>query len=366
MRSIAQHDEVPGVPEPVGGRLRRRGRPRHPHGDRRAGRRGPGRRRDPRRHRGHLRRRHPAHPAPQRLRRAGVDPPGGRARAGPGRPHRRVRPLARRADLDRRRTPTPTGRSSTRPCTTDDRRHRPRAPRGRAGLPARVARGPRARARRRRRRRRTTTPPCGTTTPRAAARVLRALEAGAAPAAPAPARDRRRAVAVVALVAVFAVVAGVLVAQSAGRREPGDTATGDVRQSVTEKLNEAGRLLATDGDPPAIELYDEVLAQDPGNVEALTYRGWVLFLGRRVGGRPDVAARRGHRRPDRTPTSTRSSPSSSSATASLDEASRELDRLDALDPPAADPRAHRAACGPRSRRLGPRPPPSLRSGPQLG
>jgi tetratricopeptide (TPR) repeat protein len=165
-----------------------------------------------------------------------------------------------------------------------------------------------------------------------AARVLRAIEAGAAPPASAPARDRRRTVAAVALVALFAVVAGVLVAQSVGRRNPGDTATGGVRQSVTEKLNEAGRLLATDG-PAAIELYDEVIAQDPGNVEALTYRGWGLYLSGESGeGLTSLieAATANPRYPDvhaflaivffRN--------------GLLDEASRELDRLDALQPPS--------------------------------
>ena len=58
----------------------------------------------------------------------------------------------------------------------------------------------------------------------------------AAPARAGAARRGRRA-----RRGLFAVLAGVLVAQSAGRRDPGDTATGGIRQSITEKLNEAGR-----------------------------------------------------------------------------------------------------------------------------
>ncbi len=165
-----------------------------------------------------------------------------------------------------------------------------------------------------------------------AARVLRAIEAGAAPVAPAPPRDRRRTVGLTALVALFAVVAGVLVAQSVGRRDPGDTATGGVRQSVTEKLNEAGRLIATDSQA-AIDLYGEVLEVDPDNAEALTYRGWAQYLAGQSG--PGLssliqAATANPRYPDvhaflaivfyRNDL--------------LDEAGRELDRLDALDPPA--------------------------------
>jgi hypothetical protein len=166
-----------------------------------------------------------------------------------------------------------------------------------------------------------------------AASVIRAIAAGSAPApTPAPEGRRGRTIAVGALVALFALVTGVLVAQSVGRRDPGELSSGGVRQSVTEKLNEAGRLLGTDP-AAAIELYGEVLEQDAGNVEALTYRGWGLYLSGSSGEGltslidaatadpqyPDVHAflavvffRNGL----------------------VDEASRELDRLDALDPPA--------------------------------
>jgi tetratricopeptide (TPR) repeat protein len=165
-----------------------------------------------------------------------------------------------------------------------------------------------------------------------AARVLRALEADEAPAAPAPGRSTRRTVGLVAVVLLFAVVAGVLVAQSAGRRDPGDVATGGTRQSITEDLNRAGRLLSTEP-AKSVEIYDEVLAEDPSNAEALTYKGWALTLAGKAGdgltsllqaatsdpAYPDVHAflaivfyRNGL----------------------IDESSRELDRLDALDPPS--------------------------------
>lgn len=166
---------------------------------------------------------------------------------------------------------------------------------------------------------------------RRAAAVLRAIAAGAAPPEPEPVRDRRRTLAVAAVVALFAVGAGVLVAQSVGRRDPGDTATGGVRQSVTEKLNEASRLLATDG-PAALDLYDEVLEQDPGNVEALTYKGWGLYLsGDRGAGLTSLIE---------AATAEPAYPDVHAFLAIvffrsglLDEAGRELDRLDALQPP---------------------------------
>ena len=90
-------------------------------------------------------------------------------------------------------------------------------------------------------------------------------------------RGRRSGLIVLVGVLVFAVVAGVLVAQASGRRNPGETATGDIRQSITGKLNDARRCFA-DGDADcALGLYDEVLAEQPSNAEALTYKGWALY-----------------------------------------------------------------------------------------
>jgi tetratricopeptide (TPR) repeat protein len=112
-----------------------------------------------------------------------------------------------------------------------------------------------------------------------AAAVLRALDAGPDRIGVRSARrSPRRTAVVVGAVALLAVATGLLVAQAAGRRDPGEVATGGIRQSVTEKLNEAGRLSGDGSYAEAIDLYDEVLADDPVNVEALTYRGWVLTL----------------------------------------------------------------------------------------
>jgi tetratricopeptide (TPR) repeat protein len=98
-------------------------------------------------------------------------------------------------------------------------------------------------------------------------------------APPAPVRsDRRRGLLVLGAVVAFAVVAGVLVAQASGRRDPGDTASGSVEQSVTERLNEARRCFNSGDGACAIEIYDEVLAEQPTNAEALTYKGWAQFV----------------------------------------------------------------------------------------
>ena len=111
-----------------------------------------------------------------------------------------------------------------------------------------------------------------------AARTIRSIEAhhARATAARAP-RSWRRLVVVVAAVVAFAVVSGVLVAQAAGRREAGETATGDIRETTRSKLD-AALLRASEGDAGgAIALYDEVLADQPTNIEAMTYKGWVQY-----------------------------------------------------------------------------------------
>jgi len=70
----------------------------------------------------------------------------------------------------------------------------------------------------------------------------------------------------------------VLVAQAAGRRGDGDTATGSIRETSQTQMEQAVGL-AADGDyDGAIAIYDEVLADQPDNVEALTFKGWFQFL----------------------------------------------------------------------------------------
>lgn len=166
-----------------------------------------------------------------------------------------------------------------------------------------------------------------------AARVLRALEVGSATAASEPARRLGRTLAVAAAVVGFAVLAGVLVAQSVGRRDSGDTATGGIRQSLTEQLNEAQRKLGQQDLPGAIEVYDEVLDIDPDNVEALTYKGWALYLSGDAESVRLLAS------------AVQADPSYPDAHAFLavvlfrgaglaDQAARQLEQLDALDPPA--------------------------------
>jgi tetratricopeptide (TPR) repeat protein len=108
-----------------------------------------------------------------------------------------------------------------------------------------------------------------------AARVIRSIEAHEARAA--ASRSRRswgRMAAVAGGVAVFALVAGILVAQASGRREGSDGPTGDIRETTRDQLDDAVALAAQGDYEGAIEIHDEVLAEQPDNVEALTYKGW--------------------------------------------------------------------------------------------
>jgi tetratricopeptide (TPR) repeat protein len=111
-----------------------------------------------------------------------------------------------------------------------------------------------------------------------AAAVLRAIDAHQPRVRSGRRSSTTRRVATVAAVLAFAGLAGLLTAQASGRRDAGDLGSGDVRRSVTEKLNEAGRRLSEDDPDAAIALYDEILEDQPTNAEALTYKGWTLYI----------------------------------------------------------------------------------------
>jgi tetratricopeptide (TPR) repeat protein len=162
-----------------------------------------------------------------------------------------------------------------------------------------------------------------------AAAVLRSERTSPTP----PRRRSSRGVIAIAGVVAFAVVAGLLVAQASGRRDEGDTVTGSVSQSVTEKLNEAGRCFSEGDADCAIELYDEVLVDQPTNAEALTYKGWAQYalLGDAEAALATLIE---------AASANRDYPDVHAFLAIvffrnglLQQASNELDRLDALDPP---------------------------------
>jgi tetratricopeptide (TPR) repeat protein len=126
-----------------------------------------------------------------------------------------------------------------------------------------------------------------------AAAVLRALDrldgkpvagataTGARPRARVPSATRKRrpvwplVVSGVVTLAV-AIAAGVLVTRTSGERLPGEGATGGPTSATADLLDRA--TIADQGGKvlDALKLYDAVLAQDPENVIALTYKGWLL------------------------------------------------------------------------------------------
>jgi hypothetical protein len=111
-----------------------------------------------------------------------------------------------------------------------------------------------------------------------AAIVLREIDTGAAPVPARPERRRGRIAVGVVAVLVLAVVAGWLVSRWSGQRLPGQTITGGGAADSTSALLSQARSLGFSDPVQSIELYSQVLQVDPDNVEALTYRAWLLGL----------------------------------------------------------------------------------------
>lgn len=108
-----------------------------------------------------------------------------------------------------------------------------------------------------------------------ASEVLRAIEERRRLVeAPRPPHRRSRTVATVVGAVALAVVAGVLVAQNSGQRG-GGAISGAVD---TQRARLATCQQASFQDPQGgVDCYDEILADAPDNVEALTYQGWALI-----------------------------------------------------------------------------------------
>jgi tetratricopeptide (TPR) repeat protein len=113
-----------------------------------------------------------------------------------------------------------------------------------------------------------------------AAEVLRALDEDRAVREDAfqaaPARPRWRRPVAVLVVAGLAVGAGLAVAGAAGSRRPGETVTGgDGQTAASSRLAEAASV-AREDPTRALELYDEVIEDDPRSVEAWAERSLLL------------------------------------------------------------------------------------------
>lgn len=93
--------------------------------------------------------------------------------------------------------------------------------------------------------------------------------------------SRRKPVAItIAIAALVGTGVGVLVARQSGQRLPLQTATGGIEDSTASLLAQA-RLAGPSDVKSAIDLYGRVLDTDPDNVEALTYRAWLIMLSAR-------------------------------------------------------------------------------------
>jgi tetratricopeptide (TPR) repeat protein len=113
-----------------------------------------------------------------------------------------------------------------------------------------------------------------------AAGVIRAIEDRQTTSADIAARRRRsplKVAGMAAAVLAVALLAGVLMAQASGRRNAGDTITGDIRQDSRNLLAQAQSQFGQGQYLDAIKTYDQVLAIQPANTEALTYKGWLLY-----------------------------------------------------------------------------------------
>ena len=87
----------------------------------------------------------------------------------------------------------------------------------------------------------------------------------------------RRRIIIVAGIMVVAAGAGWLVAASSGQRLPGQSSSGGIEDSTASLLSQARQLNFSDPQK-SVELYSQVLEVNPDNVEALTYRAWMVAL----------------------------------------------------------------------------------------
>lgn len=88
-------------------------------------------------------------------------------------------------------------------------------------------------------------------------------------------RARGRTAVAVVVVASLAAGSGFLVASQSGQRLPGESATGGIDPSTVSMLAQA-RMADMSSPAEALVLYNGVLDLEPDNVEALTYRAWLL------------------------------------------------------------------------------------------
>ncbi len=91
-------------------------------------------------------------------------------------------------------------------------------------------------------------------------------------------QQRLRSISWIVGVVVVSAIAGIMLANFSGSRGSTDQVSGDIRASTRQRLFEAREAMANQEIDLAIEIYNGVLRDDPADVEALTYRGWLANL----------------------------------------------------------------------------------------
>lgn len=122
-----------------------------------------------------------------------------------------------------------------------------------------------------------------------AAATLRAIEAGRATLPSPRSVPRSRTIAWVLVSLAFAALAGWLLAQTSGTRQPGEVMTGGQQaDEVAIALTEARALMSSGDYGGAFERFQRVVELEPDNVEARTYTAWILVLNTRLTDDPAV------------------------------------------------------------------------------
>lgn len=89
-------------------------------------------------------------------------------------------------------------------------------------------------------------------------------------------KSRSKPVFVVLGLLLFTIGSGYLLGQALGERGTGEL-SGSIDESLRSKFQTCQGHLQSLEAARALECYDEILAEDPKHVEALTYRGWQLY-----------------------------------------------------------------------------------------
>ena len=100
-----------------------------------------------------------------------------------------------------------------------------------------------------------------------------------------PVRTRRPLVVTLGVILLVAAVAGGAVATFSAQREPGAPMTGSLPDTPSGRMQQALRLESEGQAAEALKIYDELIKENPRDIAALSYRGWLL----KRAGLPDQA-----------------------------------------------------------------------------